>query len=124
MIEVELDGKHVKLPDVEAISSRSRRDMADARQRPRRKQEHGARCRATAFAAFMEGEGRSCRQAAKRLNLCPRTLADWCCRERRGEMQHRCRGRPCKESPFQSRLAACEFLRDTAPYIIELSVNS
>ena len=52
-----------------------------------------------------------------RLCIHPRTLANWCCRQRRGEMTCRPRGRPCKESPFQKRLAVAEFLRDTGPGI-------
>jgi transposase len=115
VIEVQRDGRREKLPDVEAIAARSRRAAAVARQRPRREQEHQARQRATAFAASVKTEGCSCRQAARRLCVSPRTLSDWCCRERRGEMTCRPRGRSCKQSSFQKRLAVAEFLRDTRP---------
>ncbi len=117
MIEVERDGRREKLPNVEAIAARSRRAAAAARQRPRREQEHRARRRATAFAASVKTDGGSCRQAARRLCIPPRTLSGWCCRQRRGEMTCQSRGRPCKESPFQKRLAVAEFLRDTGPDI-------
>ena len=117
VIEVEQDGKHLKLPDTTAIAARSRRDAADARQRPRREPEYQARCRAVDFTTAARTEGASCNQTAKRLGIHPRTLANWCCREQRGEMTCRPRGRPCKESPFHRRLAVAEFLRDTAPYM-------
>jgi hypothetical protein len=117
VIEVQRDGKREKLPDVEAIAARSRRAAAAARQRPRREQEHQARQRATDFAASAKTEGCSCRQTARRLCIHPRTLSDWCCRQRRGEMTCQSRGRSCKQSPFQKRLAVAEFLRDTGPGI-------
>jgi hypothetical protein len=65
----------------------------------------------------MKTDGCSCRQAARTLRVHPRTLANWCCSERRGEMTCHPRGRPCKESPFLKRLAVAEFLRDTGPGI-------
>jgi hypothetical protein len=117
VIEVEQDGKQLKLPDTAAIAARSRRTAADARQRPRREREHQARRRAADFAASAKAEGSSCRQAAKQLCIRSRTLASWCSRQRRGEMTCRPRGRPCKESLFHRRLAVAEFLRDTVPYM-------
>lgn len=117
MIEVERDGRREKLPDVGAIAARSRRVVGAMRQRPRREQEHQARRQALDFAASVKAEACSCRQAARRLCMRPRTLSDWCCRQRRGQMTCRPRGRPSKESPFQKRLAVAEFLRDTGPDI-------
>jgi hypothetical protein len=117
VIEVQRDGRRERLPDVQAIAARSRRAAAAARQRPRRWQEHQARRRAAAFAAAAKAEGCSCRLTARRLCIPPRTLSDWCCRQRRAETTCRPRGRPCKESPFQRRLAVAEFLRDTGPGI-------
>jgi hypothetical protein len=117
VIEVESDGKRCKLPDVNTLAARSRRDVADARQRPRREQEHHARCRAVDFAAAMKTDGFSCCQAAKQLRIRPRTLAHWCCRRQRGQMTGRCRGRPCRQSPFAKRLVVAEFLREMGPRI-------
>jgi len=117
VIEVELDGKRCKLPDVKTLAARSRCDVADARQHPRREQEHHARCQAADFAAALKTDGFSCCQAAKQLRIRPRTLAHWCCRRRRGQMNCRCRGRPCRQSPFVKRLAVVEFLREMGPRI-------
>ena len=106
-----------KLPDVEAFAARSRQAAAVGRQRPRREQEQQAQQQAAAFVATVEAEGGSCRQAARRLCMPPRTLSQWCCRQRQSEAACLPRGRPCKQSPFQRRLAVVEFLRDTGPGI-------
>jgi len=117
VIEVKLDGKRVKLPDTQALANRSRHAVGFAKQHSRREREHRTRCRAADFAAWMKGNGASCREAAKKLCIHPRTLADWRCRHGQGEMTCRPRGRPCKESSLPDRVAVVEFLRDTVPYI-------
>jgi hypothetical protein len=109
-----MDGKRQKLPDVQALAVQSRRAESTARQRPRREREHEARRRAAGFAASVKPEGCSCRQAARWLCIPPRTLSHWCCRQQTDETC-RPRGRPCKESPFEKRLAVAELLRDTGP---------
>jgi len=116
-VEVELDGKREKLPDVQTLAARSRREEAAARQAARRRREQEVRRRAARFAASAKAEGCSCRQAARRLCMPGRTLSDWCSREQNGQTNCSPRGRPCKESPFQKRLAVAEFLRDTGPGI-------
>lgn len=117
VIEVQQEGKQRKLPNIGMLAARSRRDAADARQRPQREREHHARCRAADFATAMKTKGFSCRQTARRLHLQPRTLADWCCRRQQGRMACRARGRPCRESPCQKRLAVAEFLCENVPYV-------
>jgi hypothetical protein len=117
VIDAERDREREELPAAEAFAARSRQAAAVARQRPRREQEHRARQQAVAFVATVEAEGGSCRQAARQLCLPARTLSEWRCRQRQPEAACRPRGRPCKESPFQRRLAVIEFLRDTGPGI-------
>ena len=117
VIEVELDGKQVKLPDAKALAARSRRDAAFARQRSQRNREHQARCRAVDFAEALKKNGASCREAAEHLCISSRTLADWRCRLHRGDMACRPRGRLCKESPLPDRVAIAEFLCGAGPPI-------
>jgi len=117
MIETDWNEIQITPPDVEAIAARSRRADGFARQRPRREREHRARLRAVALVDSVKRDGWSCRQTARRLHVPSRTLANWCHRNRQGEMACLPRGRPCKESTGQERLAVTEFLRDEGPYV-------
>ena len=73
--------------------------------------------RRVALADTVKAGGWSCRQTARQLRIPPRTLAHWCCCQRRGELQCRPRGRPCKESTLPERLDVTEFLRESGPYV-------
>lgn len=87
-----------------------RRRQHAERQRPRREREQQARLSAVRFATE---HARSCRQAARWLQLSPRTLAHW-----RGA---RCgptvlpRGRPCREPSPEERLTVESILEETGP---------
>jgi hypothetical protein len=105
-----------KGPDVEALAARRRQADSDRRQHPRRQREHQIRRRAAAFAEKVKPWGCSCSQAARHLHLVPRTLAHWCQAQRDRTLAVRSRGRPCKQSAHQSRLAVAELLRDSGPW--------
>ncbi len=117
MIEVEQDGKLIKLPDTKALASRSRREVACVKQQPRRQREHHVRCRAVDFVAYQQQEGMSCRQSASQLCVNARTLSHWRCCQQRGILACRPRGRPCKESSIPQRVRVAEHLCETVPYI-------
>ena len=65
----------------------------------------------------MKAGGRSCRYAARKLHVRPRTLAHWRNRAQRSDLRSRLRGRPPKESTFQARLSVVELIRDTGPHL-------
>ena len=117
VIDVERNGQREKLPNIEVIASRSRRDEGVARQRSRREREHRARRAAAAYAAALKRDGIACREAARRLELRPRTLADWFQRERCGTLACQPRGRPCGESSAETRRGVLEAIRDLGPGI-------
>ena len=117
MIEVEQDGKTIKLPDANALAARNRRESGHVKQQPRRQREYHVRCRAADFVAYQQQEGMSCRQSARQLCINARTLSHWRCCHRRGTLACRPRGRPCKQSPASQRVRVVEHLCETTPSI-------
>ncbi|HXV06987.1 MAG TPA: DDE-type integrase/transposase/recombinase [Burkholderiales bacterium] len=101
----------VEVVPVEVVSP-SRRERHAARQRSRRTQEHQTRTSAVQFAAE---HARSCRQAARRLDLSPRTLAAWKRRQALGELAPHPRGRPCREPTHDQRAVVVAILEETGP---------
>jgi transposase InsO family protein len=113
----ETERERQKTPDVEAIVRSSRRAASFARQRARRLREATARRHAIQFAIDIGHSGCSCRRAAASVGLRPRTLSYWRCREQRGELTCRCRGRPCKESRQEDRRCVVELMQSVGPQV-------
>lgn len=98
----------------ETLARTSRQDSANRRQRARREREERARRQTV---AYLESHGGSCEHVARLLGIPRRTVAHWQQQQHTSAATCRPRGRPCQQSPLETRCQVLQTLDELGPHV-------